>query len=214
MKYVQDFSSSFENESILLEEIHFEFRVQYLKAIHVLDGQTYILKKIHIFLLNDQDIQDHPVYKQILEVKDSNLPLNIRYVNSWVELDSTFKINSQQIDTNSGLNVILCIQMRYIDDFERLAKDLIVATSADKNLDEDTIDEMADNSYEEAMTLIKNGIEFATAIKESPNIDKLPYYLIVILFSLNKTRFLELSESANLEQMVWKLCFEDSISNY
>jgi hypothetical protein len=139
MKYVQDFSEIFDNETVLLEECHEGSKVIYSKAEHNLDGQTYVLKKEHIELGFDEDIQEHPAYKQILEVRDSPLPLNIRYVNSWVELD---KKSMCKLAPNTTLNVVLVIQMRYFSDYFKLAKDLVLFTNHPTDLDEDDIDDI------------------------------------------------------------------------
>ncbi len=94
MKYIQKTSNLFDP----LEKVPVSFdlpsNVSFFKGVHELEGQTYILKKIRIYLGNDEDIKEHPAYKQILMVKDNCLPVDIRYVNSWVELDNNHKENS------------------------------------------------------------------------------------------------------------------------
>ena len=188
MKYIQDFSDSFEDAELLSEEVEDKTTVQYLKAEHKLDGQTYILKKQHIWVDFDQDIHEHPAYQKILEVRDNQLPLNVRYVNSWIELNNSSQTRSPKIAT-SGLEVILVIQMRYIGDYFKLAKDLILFTQKQQAIDEDEMDDMADDAIEEAENMAKNGLNFIEAMTNS----------------FNKIGLQKLIKPLTLEQIIWKL---------
>lgn len=195
MKYIQDFSDSFENAELLSEEVEDKTTVQYLKAEHKLDGQTYILKKQHIWVDFDQDIHEHPAYQKILEVRDNQLPLNVRYVNSWIELNNSSQTRSPKIAT-SGLEVILVIQMRYIGDYFKLAKDLILFTQKQQAIDEDEMDDMADDAIEEAENMAKNGLNFIEAMTNS----------------FNKIGLQKLIKPLTLEQIIWKLWFYDTLN--
>lgn len=196
MKYVQELSNSFENEKLLMEEVDETGRIEYLSAEHKLDGQTYILKKEYIAIGFDQDIQDHPAYKKILEVKDSKLYLNIRYVTSWVELDKTPTSNLNS-SLQEPINAILIIQIRYVSDFSKLARDLIVFSGEYKDLDEDDIDDMADDMIREAKNTTNTQGSFANAITTS----------------FNKIGLQNLITKQRLIQTIWKLCYEDALAN-
>lgn len=188
LRYIQDFSKSFEEETVLLEEIVDGRKVTYSKAKHELDGQVYVLKKEHIYVDFDQDIKEHPAYRQILEIKDSNLPLHVRYVNSWIEREVS-ELSPKMISENTGINIILVIQMCYVNDFFKLAKDLIISTQVKQGLDEDTIDDMADDAKDEIYLLTKDGTSFREAA----------------VLSLNKIGLQQLGTPNNLEQVIWKL---------
>jgi hypothetical protein len=100
--------------------------VCFFKATHELDGQNYILKKIRIFVKNDEEIKEHPAYDEISLIKDNELPFEIRYVNSWIELDE----NSEPVEKSvsaTGVYVFLYLQMRYTKDYIKLARDLIIS---------------------------------------------------------------------------------------
>mmetsp|Transcript_39481 Transcript_39481/g.39036 ORF Transcript_39481/g.39036 Transcript_39481/m.39036 type:complete len:213 (+) Transcript_39481:280-918(+) len=144
MRYVRKTSDLFSP----LEKVPVSFSLPenttFFKGVHELEGQTYILKKIRIFLKNDEDIKNHPAYKEISLIKDNSLPVDIRYVNSWVELEKgTSYENSEK---SQGIFVKLCIQMRYINNPVKLVKDLLLLSkAANKNYDEDMIYDMAED---------------------------------------------------------------------
>jgi len=196
MRYVQDLSESFENEKVLLEEADESGPIYYVKAQHKLDGQTYILKKQHILVQWDQDIQSHSAYKQILDVKDGSLPTNVRYVNSWVELGSNWLYLNPKYAEN-GLDVVLVIQMRYVSQWFKLAKDLLLFSPDHQTIDEDELDDMADDAVDDAKALAKDGTKFDEAVTKS----------------FNKIGLQKFITPTTLEQKVWRLCFEDSLNN-
>mmetsp|Transcript_23413 Transcript_23413/g.23370 ORF Transcript_23413/g.23370 Transcript_23413/m.23370 type:complete len:286 (+) Transcript_23413:75-932(+) len=154
MKYVQKTSNLFDP----LEKVAVSFAlpesIVFYKGVHELDGQTYILKKIRIFLKDDEDIKDHPAYQEILMVKDNSSNADIRYVNSWVELEK--EILCEDSGENDGLFVQICIQMRYINSSIKLVKDLLLwSDSCGKSCDEDTLFDMAEDICDQ-IDLTKN----------------------------------------------------------
>lgn len=187
LKYVQDFSALFEKMTLIQPDFSCSPDVFYYKAEHELDGQTYIIKKRKIFIENGQEIHEHPAYREILGVKDSCLPVNIRYVNSWVELEDPNR-KDQPCQYDNGLNVYLCIQMRYIKDFVKLARDLIISGD-NRNLDEDTLDDMSEDTYDEAKVLTANGVSLRDAI----------------LQSFGKIGFTATASPQSLEEEVWRI---------
>lgn len=140
MKYVQDFSACFEKLESLTFTSSLPNSVTYYKAEHSLDGQTYLLRKNKIFIGQNEEIQEHPAYKEISQIKDCKASEDIQYVNSWVELDRESD-NLATNQTRSGLYVLLCIQMRYFKDFVTLNRDLVVPSLPARYMssDEDTI---------------------------------------------------------------------------
>lgn len=110
MKYVSKLSELFEKMEKVTANFTISENVDFYKATHELDGQTYILKKIRIFVKNDEDFKEHPSYDEIKLVKDNRLPFELRYVNSWIELDESSE------PSQDGQHVLLCIQMRYAKD--------------------------------------------------------------------------------------------------
>lgn len=194
LKYVQNLSNSF--ESILPIEPTFVTSqdIKYYKAIHELDGQTYILKKRRIYVENCQEIQDHEAYNEIRRIKDNSATLNIRYVNSWVEVEDPCFSNSYST-TDNGMYVNLCIQMRYISNFELLARDLIILTQPIDDLDEDTLDDMSEDTFDEAKALSTQGVSFRDAITET-----------FAKIGLSST-----DEPKGAEAETWRICFEDAL---
>ena len=171
MKYIQDFSNCFENEEVILEGFHEGDRVIYSKADHLLDGQTYILKKQHIWVSQNQDIQDHPAYRQILDIKDNGLSDNVRYYNSWVELEKGTR-NTGYSNPTSGLGVVLVIQLRNEGETFELPEDLIPSptTNTKENIHHDIIGDRVGEGDDEGLELTKNGIDIEAAMTHSPQI--------------------------------------------
>lgn len=170
--------------------------VIFLKAEHELDCQTYILKRRKIYIKNDEEIKDHKAYKEILLISDSSLPLNVRYVNSWVELDNgdTYNPNCYQED---GINVILYIQMRYIKDLSSLARDLILSSKNYKDLDEDDIEELADDTVDEINSIVDNGVSLRQAVFQT----------------FSKIGLDNCEPPQTIEQQAWRICLEDLLSS-
>ena len=109
LKYIRNFSQSFWKFEKLTVNNDSDSDVIFLKAEHELDGQTYILKRRKLFIENDEEIKDHQAYKEILSLNSTSLPLNVRYVNSWVELDQDFTNDELKCYQEDGINVILYI---------------------------------------------------------------------------------------------------------
>lgn len=143
MKYIQKTSALFSPLERITTSFPLQNEVEFYKGVHELEGQTYLLKKIRVFLTNDEDIKDHPVYQEVLMVKDNALPVDIRYVNSWVELDQDH--DTQNPNHKNGVYVKLCLQMRYINNSVKLVKDLLLWSLPEgKKFDEDTLYDMAE----------------------------------------------------------------------
>ena len=142
MKYVKDSSILFESLALVPVNFNCSNDVTFYKGVHELDGQTYILKKIRIFMKNNEDIKSHPSYNEILKVKDNSLPVDILYVNSWIELSQ----NQNSESSEEGLFVEICIQMRYTNKKVKLVKDLMIwSQNPSKNFDEDTTYDLAED---------------------------------------------------------------------
>lgn len=185
--------------------------VHFYKAVHELDGQTYVIKKRRIFISPDQDIKEHPAYDEIISVKDTKKIMNIRYVNSWVELDSECSPNSTM---SNGLNVYLCIQMRYIPssannfsndhelkefnskDLEKLARDLIILSGTQKDLDEDTLYDMSEDLIDDARALTDDGVSFKDAI----------------IKTFSTIGYTDAITPTGLEQEIWRICFDNALA--
>ena len=150
MKYVKNTSCLFNPLTPVEVAFNCERNVTFFKGVHELDGFTYILKKIKIFLKNDEDIKRNIAYKELLRVKDIPLPVDIHYVSSWVELDKSD--NSENSENNEGISVLLCIQMRYISDKIKLIKDLLILSNNYlKNYDEDTVYDMSEDICDQTL---------------------------------------------------------------
>lgn len=157
--HISEFSRMFENIQEITPEFAIPEEVVFYKAEHELDGQTYILKKRRIFLKNEEEIHEHAAYAEIAQIKDNRVSLDIRYVNSWVELDAERCIEAcEACEAKDGLHVLLFIQMRYTNDFTKLASDLIIQKHADQDLDEDTIEEMSEDIIDKADKLVSLGV--------------------------------------------------------
>lgn len=194
-RYAQDFSEKFINKSVLLEEITDSSKIVYIKCEDSLDGLTYVLKKQNIQIGLNQDIHEHPIFKQIWEVRDNPLPLSIRYVNSWVE---KFKSLRDVYDkpTNT-LNVVLVIQMTYIGDHFKLAKDLTLLTLDSSTFDEDDIDEQVDCHLDTLKEGVSNGATEAEALSSVFN-----------KIGLNKC-----INATSLENTVWQFCYKGLLAS-
>jgi hypothetical protein len=184
----------FENIQLIIPDFECPEEVAFYKAEHELDGQMYILKKRRIYLKNDEEIHEHPAYAEISQIKNNRVSLDIRYVNSWIELDS--KRYTKVSDPNDGLYVHLFIQMRYTNDFTKLASDMITRTKADQNLDEDTIEDMSEDTISKANKLITSGVSSRDAM----------------IRTFSEIGFSKSTTPSNPEQEVWRLCFFDALS--
>ena len=193
MKYAQKISELFETMVEISPKFNCSQNVTFFKATHELDGQTYILKKIRIFVKNDEEIKDHPWYDEISKIKDNKLPFEIRYINSWIELDENLKLADKPIPTN-GLYVFLCIQMRYTKNFTKLASDLIISKRGQNDdLDEDTIYDLAEDTLNISKDLHKNG----KLLKDS------------IVQSFKGNGYDDSQQPKTTEEQTWRICFED-----
>lgn len=194
LKYVRDLSSSFESETVLEEGFDFDEKYSFVKAEHILDGQTYILKKRWIWVSQDQEIQDHPAYEEILSVKDQSQNLNVRYVTSWVEKDPEME-NQFNFTESSGVHVILYIQFRYVTNLLKLGKDLIISNSTTHTFDEDLVYDMAEDAVKEARKYEAAGTALGDALTQA----------------FSKIGLPESSNVTQLNQKVWNFCFGDAI---
>lgn len=187
MKYITDLSKLF--DSLVLVPISFDCpeNIAFYKGVHDLDGFTYIVKKIRIVMKNNEDIKEHPSYKEILKVKDNSLPVDIHYVNSWVELSTNAPENSDEVA------VELCIQMRYVSQRVKLVKDLLIWTKGtNKSFDEDTLYDMAEDICDQCTS---NG-QIAEAIAKLGCSDTVNRILL---------------EPATTEEQTWNICYKDLI---
>lgn len=194
-KYIQDLSGTFSKLKQISWEASNDRDVTYWMAEHELDGQTYILKKRRLFISNEEEIKDHPAYQEIIEVKDNQLPLSVRYINSWVERDKDFTDESKW-QLENGLNVVLVIQMRHVDNFVKLAHDAILTNPAYQDLDAEAAEDLAEDTIEDVKSLTLQGVSFRDAI----------------LKSFSKIGCLPQEAPQGLEQTVWRICFNDTLS--
>jgi hypothetical protein len=195
MKYAQKLSKLFESMVEINPSFSHPENVCFFKATHELDGQNYILKKIRIFVKNDEEIKEHPAYEEISLIKDNELPFEIRYVNSWIELDE----NSEPVEKNvnaTGVYVFLYLQMRYTNDYIKLARDLIISKWTEKvNLDEDTIFVESEDTYNYALDLHKNGKLLEDAITQS----------------FTEIGYDDSHLPITTQQQTWRICFDDAL---
>lgn len=196
MKYIRNFSSVFGKIELLDARIVEDPDVVYLKAEHELDCQTYILKKRRIFIQNEEEIKDHPAYKEILEIRTSSTPLSVRYVNSWIELDNNGQ-DELNVENSTGVNVILYIQMRYIKDLSVLARDLILTSGNFQELDEDLVDDLSDDITDQIKNAVANGVSYKDAAIQS----------------FSKIGFKPDESPSGIEQEVWRICLNELISS-
>ena len=196
LKYIRNFSGSFGKIEILDVPHNKDPNVIYLKAEHELDCQTYILKKRKIFINANEEIKEHTAYKEILDIRTSSIPLNVRYVNSWIELDNN---NNEELkNTNdAGVNVILYIQMRYINDLSTLARDLILITNNSQELDEDFVDELSEDTVDQIDNIVTNGVSFKDAVSQE----------------FHKIGFKPDEPPCGIEQEIWRIWLNDLMSS-
>lgn len=193
MKYAQKLSQLFETTVEIIPKFNCAQNVSFFKVTHELDGQTYILKKIRIFVKNDEEIKEHPWYEEISKIKDNKLPFEIRYVNSWIEVDENSE-QAEKIVSSLGLYVFLCIQMRYTKDCIKLARDLIISQKGvNDDLDEDMIYDLAEDTCEIAKDLNQSGKSLKEALTKS----------------LKDIGFDDSQQPKTTEEQTWRICLED-----
>ena len=193
MKYVQNLSSLFETMELLRVPFELPSNDYFYKAVHELDGNTYVVKKTKFFIRSDEKLKHHPACKQIAEVKKSKNWTDIRYVNSWVELDQDEQnLEEEAKQTTEGLHLLLCIQMRYTKDLTKLAKDLLIF-SGREDLDEDTVYDIAEDTLEQ--------------IDQHQNMPRKE----AIINSFAQIGYDPAATPNGLELQTWKICFEDAL---
>lgn len=193
MKYVQNLSSLFETMELLSPPFELPQNVKFYKAVHELDGNTYIVKKTKFFIQNDEKLKHHPAPRQIAEVKQPKNWADIRYVNSWVELDQNQENSGEEAQkTSEGLHLLLCIQMRYTNDLTKLAKDLVIF-SGREDLDEDTVYDIAEDTLEK--------------VDQHQNMTRKE----AIINSFAEIGHDPAATPNGLELQTWKICFEDAL---
>lgn len=179
----------------IIPKFNCDNNVSFFKVTHELDGQTYILKKIRIFVKNDEEIKEHPWYEEISKIKDNKLPFEIRYVNSWIELDENLE-QAEKIISSPGLYVFLWIQMRYTKDCIKLARDLIISQKGgNDDLDEDMIYDLAEDTYEIAKDMHQKGLPLKDALSRS----------------FKDIGFDDSQQPRSTEEQSWRICFEDAM---
>ena len=196
MKYIRNFSSVFGKLEVLNCQITEDPSVVYLKAEHELDCQTYILKKRRIFIDNEEEIKEHPAYQEILDTRTNSTPLSVRYVNSWIELDNNGQ-DDPKTQSDTGVNVVLYIQMRYIKDLSMLTRDLILTSSNNEELDEDFVDEFSEDIADQIENAVANGVSFKDAVIQS----------------FSKIGFKPDETPSGIEQEIWRICLNELISS-
>ena len=87
--------------------------------------------------------------------------------------------------------------MRHIKDLNSLAWDLILSSNKYKNLDEDDIEELVDNTIDKINSIVDNGVSLKEAIFQT----------------FSTIGFSEDELPQTIEQKAWRICLDEFITS-
>jgi serine/threonine protein kinase len=104
-RYIEQ--DKYKNKYEELEVLNKSVLKEVCTARYIVDGNTYIIKKIHITLDNDQDLKQHNAYKEVEVMIKLNHQNVIRYMTCWLEK------NRLRRSIHNKTSLTLYIQMEY-----------------------------------------------------------------------------------------------------